>query len=947
MRFVILLIFLCPTLSGQSNPFIKVFEPYKYEDYSLIESDLDSLLSISINSPKAAEQLVEALFLYNKKVALSQSAIECINETFARCLSFLENSNYENDTNLCSLYISYGGNLKYRGKYIQAIKNLKKADWYYKLSSDSLLEQKSKIHYNLAEAWSSLDKNQLAILQADSSMTIARKLNLNKHKRRCLNVYEKSFLKVNDIFLATSYSALGLFYTYNYESKKNRDKALLKRISNLFKQKKLDSTYAMLQPYLEDRNRGIKNKNIDSDLSSLLMRIYNLERNTSEIYKLYEYRKINEKTKDKHIINELQFLQYNIKQLNIPSKNHALHKEIIDHYKNKSSKLSRNEAEFYLTLSRNAELNKNLKQAYIYSIKADSTFKSEKNYTSNNLESFINTKSYLIRTHLNLLNENLNNKSVNKLEEEVREVFENITPLINKIQDDHSKYFLINESDQSELIDACIHACYLILEHSEGKNNEIIQTALGFMEMDKSLILIRNAISSREKYINKYLSKCLELKNSIRNEIKILENDSLDLELRKAVADNIENKLFELRSIYDQNKLPRYIHKEFINKDILKLENNFIEFHQSENGSFYSISRINNSLRFNILNLNAEFLVGSLDTLINNTAELDLAFLSKKLSIPFPDSLPSKLIIIPSGILSYIPFEAILHNGQKIIEKCTVSYGFSLNHLNTIKNYPKSSSNEIFCFAPNYNHNSKSTNTHENFNIERTGKSNNNLIYNKEEIKNIKIFYPQTKLFIGEKAEKSSFIKNKEKGKIIHIAAHAISSNIESENKIYFSERDTTNQELTLSEIYNLDFNADLVTLSACQTGLGKFFKGEGVISLARGFAYGGAKSVVNSLWNANDASTSEIMTNFYKNLSEGQAKDEALRNAKLSYLESAPPSRRHPYYWATFIATGDMSPLDLKDNKDIKSAILILGLITALLIISISVIKRKTKSAA
>jgi CHAT domain-containing protein len=112
-------------------------------------------------------------------------------------------------------------------------------------------------------------------------------------------------------------------------------------------------------------------------------------------------------------------------------------------------------------------------------------------------------------------------------------------------------------------------------------------------------------------------------------------------------------------------------------------------------------------------------------------------------------------------------------------------------------------------------------------------------------------------------------------------------------------------------EILAQSFPADLVVLSACETGLGKVVRGEGLMSLARAFSYAGARSLVTSLWNINDQSGQQLMAEFYKHLNEGLPKDEALRQAKLSYLANAPDNARaHPRYWAAFIPTGNMEPL-------------------------------------
>jgi CHAT domain-containing protein len=107
--------------------------------------------------------------------------------------------------------------------------------------------------------------------------------------------------------------------------------------------------------------------------------------------------------------------------------------------------------------------------------------------------------------------------------------------------------------------------------------------------------------------------------------------------------------------------------------------------------------------------------------------------------------------------------------------------------------------------------------------------------------------------------------------------------------------------------------HADLVTLSACQTGLGKEIKGEGLIGLTRAFLYAGTPSIVVSLWNVNDLSTAHFMKQFYQNLKDGMSKGEALREAKLEMMnwfyqdeKGQDQKHNHPYYWANFILIGN-----------------------------------------
>lgn len=147
--------------------------------------------------------------------------------------------------------------------------------------------------------------------------------------------------------------------------------------------------------------------------------------------------------------------------------------------------------------------------------------------------------------------------------------------------------------------------------------------------------------------------------------------------------------------------------------------------------------------------------------------------------------------------------------------------------------------------------------------------------------------------------------------RIIHLATHA---SVDIENPelsgIMFSQVTATGQKeeglLQLPEIYNLNLDhAELVVLSACETGFGKDVRGEGLASLSRGFIYAGARSVIGSLWKVDDAASAELMTKFYEGMfKEGLTPSAALRQAKESMWRSG--RYRAPFYWAAFVLQGE-----------------------------------------
>ena len=101
-----------------------------------------------------------------------------------------------------------------------------------------------------------------------------------------------------------------------------------------------------------------------------------------------------------------------------------------------------------------------------------------------------------------------------------------------------------------------------------------------------------------------------------------------------------------------------------------------------------------------------------------------------------------------------------------------------------------------------------------------------------------------------------------------------------------------------------------MVVLSACNSGTGTLYYGEGLMSLARGFTLAGASSVIKTAWEINDEASVSIMTQFYYHLSKGKEKNEAMRLAKLEYLKKASPSYADPYFWAAYEVLGDISPV-------------------------------------
>jgi len=248
-----------------------------------------------------------------------------------------------------------------------------------------------------------------------------------------------------------------------------------------------------------------------------------------------------------------------------------------------------------------------------------------------------------------------------------------------------------------------------------------------------------------------------------------------------------------------------------------------------------------------------------------------------------------KLSIVPDGALFYFPFEVLLLDKNMPL----VSYASSLMLYQEQKKTPVFFDEvKVGAFA--------------------VSNSNNKLPKASIEINNILNIF-NGKAFLN--SSKTKFIEQVNNYNVLHLAMHSNldEAHPEFSSLNFYGEKENR---LLISELYNENFKASMAVLSACDTGNGFYENGEGVISLSRAFNYAGIPSTVMSLWKVDDEATATIMTFFYSHLKLGETKDEALKNAKLDYLNAAEdPLLKHPYYWAGFVLTGNTDALVESQN--------------------------------
>ncbi len=311
------------------------------------------------------------------------------------------------------------------------------------------------------------------------------------------------------------------------------------------------------------------------------------------------------------------------------------------------------------------------------------------------------------------------------------------------------------------------------------------------------------------------------------------------------------------------------------------------------------------------------------------------SFIYKQLLAPVFSTPPPRMTIIPDGLLGYIPFEVLLTQAPSV---SSLNYGeLSYLFVSTRLTYAYSGmiwSDELtispkslkpcVSFAPVFKEDATLA----------------TLTYTREEAESV-AKNTDGNVYYDEAATETRFKQEAPQYRIIHLATHAL---INDENvldlKLAFApQKEGDDGFLYVYELFGMRLNAQLAVLSACNTGYGKLQRGEGVMSLARGFSQAGVPSVVMSLWTAQDKSTGALMNYFYHELAEEKSKDEALRQAKLAYLSNASPLTTHPYFWAAFVLTGDNTPIQFSYPFYVKITFFLLLVLAA---VSLFLLRKK-----
>ncbi len=473
------------------------------------------------------------------------------------------------------------------------------------------------------------------------------------------------------------------------------------------------------------------------------------------------------------------------------------------------------------------------------------------------------------------------------------------------------------------------------------RDHKYFENAFSIFEKNKA-ILLSQAIQESEAKAFAHIPDSLTKKEQlIINSIAESEAKLLKLSLPK--QDSIENLLFakkreheQLVKFFETNFQDYYQFKYYSGQasvssfqNHLKPNQAMIEFFDGKD-TVYTALLTSTMIYILSTSKDSDYLANlpALRTALFNADFVEYsnsAFsLYHKLIAPLENYLSTikSLIIVPDGDLNHIPFEALIrHKPLKtddfskmdyMANRFEISYHYSASLWMNSRN--RSGKFSLLALAPVFG-----DTTQKQLALARNGPVFRKLanLFGKEflslpnsekEIKEIKSLFVKkgyrSTIFLNDDA-KERIMKDTLDYSFIHIATHGyLDESLPRRSGLLFSQADSIDDGiLTDAEIFNLNLKADLVVLSACESGQGKVAKGEGILSLARGFLFSGANNLVVSLWQVRDASTAEFMKYFYEFILDNKTYSEALRLAKLKMIKQ--PRYANPINWAPFIILG------------------------------------------
>jgi CHAT domain-containing protein len=247
----------------------------------------------------------------------------------------------------------------------------------------------------------------------------------------------------------------------------------------------------------------------------------------------------------------------------------------------------------------------------------------------------------------------------------------------------------------------------------------------------------------------------------------------------------------------------------------------------------------------------------------------------------------NKVYVVPHGAIHYLPFQSLRYNSHFLIEKYQIGYLPSATALKYVFAKRKEKPIKLLALGnPQFN------------------TPQMQLPFAEKEVQHLKAIYPNAKIYIREDASETNFKKFAGGHDIIHVASHGeFNPNAPLLSCLRLSAGNGEDGRVETREIFSLNLDAYLVTLSACNTAIGKLTKGDEVVGLTRAFIFAGTPSILGTIWSVNDESTGIFMNHFYGKL-KYMDKLKSLQEAQITMIRS--DKYYHPYHWAGFQLIGD-----------------------------------------
>ncbi|MEM8969808.1 MAG: CHAT domain-containing protein, partial [Bacteroidota bacterium] len=481
------------------------------------------------------------------------------------------------------------------------------------------------------------------------------------------------------------------------------------------------------------------------------------------------------------------------------------------------------------------------------------------------------------------------------------------------------------------------------------------ETAFYYAEKSKVSTLAGVLMDLQAKKISNIPDSLLSQEQSLKDQRSLHQSKQQDayLEGDSLLAQQHQNELFTVNQQYDslieafEQQYPQYYQLKHNNEVIsvetlqnqLSPETALLEYFMGDSAT-YAFTITNNSIHIATLPSDStqQSQIQELRTLLSPEGAVQFnqqkyeqlaTALYQTVVTPALDSLPTsitKLQIVPDGELGYLPFELLLTDNTSdadyrslpyLMRDYVISYGYSATWLyQPFSRREQPVTQQYLAFAPSYEN--ALTDSIQLLAVGRFRDQVLPLEWNQQEARAIDQ-HLSGQTYVGLEAQERYFKKQASQSQILHLAMHAL---VDDQNPMYsrlvFSPNPSDSVEdgfLNAYELYNMEIPADLAVLSACETGYGKLERGEGIMSLARAFAYAGCPSLVMSHWTVDDQSTAQLMGYFYELLADGLPKDEALHQAKLRFLDKTNIPTTHPFFWGSFVVMGDTSPITQPNN--------------------------------